>query len=678
MRPTPRHSRPPVRSTRASGAPHHVRQPDVPPRRAGRALIYLIVLALLVGLTASAGALAPFQGPTGQDALQPRSAWLGAWVKPTGSYTKAAQQAAVLELEAKIGRRLAIDHTYVPWGHPLGWRPAWDVAQGRIPLITIGASASTRDVASGRHDVYLRSLTEAVRALGQPVFLRYAHKMDASTNRSWVGSPADFVAAWRHLHDVFAGLPVSWVWAPSASAFDAGGAVADQYYPGDQYVDWISADGYNSFGCNGSTTWRGLADLFGAFYAWGSGRQKPLMIAETGSTEDPADPARKARWFEEAARTLATSMPNVQALVYFDSDKGCDWRVESSAQSLDGFRRLAQDPHFQTQPLPSTTTITQPPTPSSQPTPTTAPSTTAPPPTTTPPSGGGGSLSALLVPSQGALWGTSRFSTELEGQLGRRLDIAHYYHRWDQPFPTSSEQQVASGGRILLLNWKPMRNGAVVPWSAVADGREDAQIATTANRLKAFGRKVFLAFHHEPEDDLGRWGSASDYARAFRHVRERFDQLGVTNVVFVWNTMGWINGREDLYAQLYPGDSVVDWIAFDAYNWYGCRSGDGARSFARITQGMYEWARAHHPGKPIMLAEYGVMEDQPAGMPSKAQWFRDALEALKTSRTQIKALVYFNTGPPEFGHCNWRVTSSAASLQSYREIGLSSHLNTRS
>jgi Glycosyl hydrolase family 26 len=340
MRPTPRHSRPPVRSTRASGAPHHVRQPDVPPRRAGRALIYLIVLALLVGLTASAGALAPFQGPTGQDALQPRSAWLGAWVKPTGSYTKAAQQAAVLELEAKIGRRLAIDHTYVPWGTPIGWQPAWDLAQGRIPLISFGNGGDTRQVAAGRHDAYLRSLAEEIRKLGRPVLLRYAYEMDGDGNRGWVHSGPEYVAAWRHVRRLFddAGARAAWVWAPNASAF--GDGRVQGYWPGDRWVDWIGADGYNWYGCRNRTDWRSFGQIFQAFYDWGVQRHKPLMVAETGTTEDRARPDRKRDWYTQVAGSLR-AMPALRAVMFFDSNNTCPWWVDTSPRSLRGFRTLA-------------------------------------------------------------------------------------------------------------------------------------------------------------------------------------------------------------------------------------------------------------------------------------------------------------------------------------------------
>jgi hypothetical protein len=390
------------------------------------------------------------------------------------------------------------------------------------------------------------------------------------------------------------------------------------------------------------------------------------MIGETGSVEDAANPAGKAAWFDNAARDLATEMPNVQALVYFDAKKACDYRVASSRRSLEGFRRLALDPHFQTSPLPPTATT--------RPTATTKPTTTTKPPkptpTTSPGSGGGGSpgaagFSASMVPSSGALWGTSKFDKGWESQMGRKFDIVHVYHQWSQSFPTADERALAAEGRLLLINWKSPGS-----WPAVANGSQDAQIATTANRLKAFGRKVFLAFHHEPENDIGGAGQPADYARAFRRVVDGFNKAGANNVIFVWNMMGFVGGHGDIYPTLYPGDAYVDWIAYDPYNWYGCKSGHKTRSFAEITKPFYDWTAAHAPGKPLMLAEYGLRE-QPAGEPSKAAWLRDSLVQLKTTRTRIKALVYFNN----LHKCDWRITSSSSSVAAYRDIGRDAFLN---
>jgi beta-mannanase len=646
-------------------APRHTR-PSEPRGSRSRALTAVVLLAALVGALAVSARAFPPSGSQGDDALTPRAAWLGAWVQPSGSSSKAAQQRAVLDLERSIGRRLAIDHTYVPFGSPLGWRPAWDVRLGRIPLITIGNGASTAEVAQGRHDVYLRQLAEGVRELGKPVFLRYAHRMDDPANSSWVGSPASYRAAWAHVRGIFAGLPASFVWAPTAAAFASD--AADRFYPGDEQVDWVAADGYNGPGCAAHRGgWRELSDIFGDFYVWGSSHGKPLMIGETGSVEDGGDPARKAAWFDNAARDLATGMPNVQALVYFDARKACDYRAATSGRSLEGFKRLARDPHFQTTPLPPTASTR--PTSTTSPTASTKPTPSSTPPTGSPGSGGGSpgpaGFTGAMAPNSGALWGTSKFDKGWEAQMGRRFDIVHVYKQWAQSFPNDEERALAAEGRLLLINWKSPGS-----WPAVANGSQDAQITATANRLKAFGRKVFLAFHHEPENDVGAAGQPADYARAFRRVVDGFNRVGADNVLFVWNMMGFVGGHGDIYPTLYPGDQYVDWIAYDPYNWYGCKAGHKTRSFAEITKPFYDWTAAHAPGKPLMLAEYGLRE-QPAGSPSKAAWFRDSLVQLKTTRTRIKALVYFNN----LHKCDWRITSSSASVAAYRDIGRDPFLN---
>ncbi len=71
--------------------------------------------------------------------------------------------------------------------------------------------------------------------------------MDDPANSSWVGSPASYRAAWAHVREIFAGLPASFVWAPTAAAFASDSA--DRFYPGDGQVDWVAADGYNGPGC---------------------------------------------------------------------------------------------------------------------------------------------------------------------------------------------------------------------------------------------------------------------------------------------------------------------------------------------------------------------------------------------------------------------------------------------
>ena len=50
----------------------------------------------------------------------------------------------------------------------------------------------------------------------------------------------------------------------------------------------------------------------------------------------------------------------------------------------------------------------------------------------------------------------------------------------------------------------------------------------------------------------------------WHNVRERFDTLGVTNVVWVMNYTGYLTGQ-CLTKDLWPGNDYVDWVMWDPY-----------------------------------------------------------------------------------------------------------------
>jgi beta-mannanase len=673
LRYAPRHSRPPQHSARRHARPAGAR------RRSRKWVVISLVVALPAVLALSAKAFSPT--PAGStDAQGGVGAMLGAYVRSTASNSRADQQAAFTAFEGDAGRKLAIDHFYLPWGNSasgLQARASWDLASGRVPMVTFGTGGDTRQVARGNQDTYLASLASAVRSLGKPVLLRYAPTPDLAGSASWVHSGADYVAAWRHVRQVFAGTSAAWVWSPTADAFAGARGGVEQYWPGPDSVDWIAAEGFNRYACQGvQGSWRELGDIFRNFYAWGSAKGKPLMISGTGSSEDPAKPRRKAQWFQNAVRTLQASMPNVKALVYAQSFGICDWRIGTSDASLAAFDKLAADPWLQ---LPATALIgtSQPPATTTPPTtirpattttrPTPATTATTAPPTTAPPQSSG-TVSSKLVPSSGALWGSSSVSDSLESQLGRRFDISHTYHDWDDAFPNAGEAARASRGTTLLINWTPRFFGTtrIVPWRNIASGSQDAQIDATAGRVKAFGRKLFLAFHTEPEPKVGTYGSAADFAAAWRHIHDRFAAKGVGNVVWVWNITG-SSGWYSLYkGGLYPGDAYVDWIGWDPYNWYTCHNNSWISFGAKVTP-TYSWFQQNGFGdKPFMLAEYGT-RDMPGNPGAKADWFKGIVPALKTL-PNLKAVVYFHNGTANPG-CDWRIDTTSQALSAFAQAG---------
>lgn len=266
------------------------------------------------------------------------------------SHQITAQQAAVTDLEARLGRRLAIDNHYYPWSARFtGQIERWDIEQGRIPMISWnGTDPAT--ILSGNADGLIRSRAQTIAALGAPVFLRFSWEMDARA-KGW--SAPSFIAAWRHVWTVFADAGVhnaAWVWCPTAFGFTQGRA--QSFYPGGGYVDWVCADGYASMGAE---PYRTPAQIFGAFYDFGTAVHKPMLIGEFGAQEGA--PGQKSAWLDLFGRELPKLFPRISAVVYFDSRKVergqvHDWRITTSPAALAAFRSFGSTGYFNP-PVPS-------------------------------------------------------------------------------------------------------------------------------------------------------------------------------------------------------------------------------------------------------------------------------------------------------------------------------------
>jgi hypothetical protein len=210
------------------------------------------------------------------------------------------------------------------------------------------------DVIAGTYDDYIREFATKAKSWGHPFFLRFNWEM----NGDWFpwsegvngNNPGEYVAAWRHVHDIFTAVGatnVSWVWCPNV---EWNGTLANiaPTYPGDAYVDWTGLDGYN-WGTNPARhgKWETFSELFRATYdeiAGSIAPSKPLMIAEVGSTEIGGS---KASWIADMLARVPVEYPNVQALLWFDKfDDGMDWPIETSGAATSAFAEGIQSPAY--------------------------------------------------------------------------------------------------------------------------------------------------------------------------------------------------------------------------------------------------------------------------------------------------------------------------------------------
>lgn len=285
-----------------------------------------------------------------------------------------------------------------------------------------------------------------------------------------------------------------------------------------------------------------------------------------------------------------------------------------------------------------------------------------------------------LIPTCGVWWGIApdvfsgrgpvRAIELAERRMGRRADIVHVYHRGGELFPTAEEREVAKGPRLLLVNWKPALDHT---WAEVARGDVDGRIDRLAEHVRrTFPGRFFLTIHHEPENDVREGGgyTAADYTAMFRHVVTRLRERGVRNAVTVMTYMGAPNWTaRPWFGRLYPGDDVVDWVAFDPYA--DGRVGDFASLVDKTRPdvpgwpGFYRWMQARFPAKPIMVAEWGAFERPDA--PHFKRDFFDSVARQIGNYPQIKALVYFDSPLAPRGDTRFDTTPGAT--RAFAQLG---------
>jgi hypothetical protein len=304
----------------------------------------LLAGALLIAMVAGCGVMSPHAqtaGPAGQGASgrSPASAPsslpydMSGLLDPTGGKffgveaQGAPSLAPVTAFAASIGRKPDLVGQYLAWNSSFDAQAvtaAW--SYGALYYIAWEPYATTAQaIADGRSDAYISRFARAVRTLNLPVAISFGHEMNGNWYPWGSGqtTAAQFVAAWRHIHNLFVQAGASnviWVWNPNIiNGLPQVGL--RPYWPGDSYVDWVGITGY--FPASGPET---FASLYGPTMAEIKRfTAKPIIIAETSVQTGPSD--------IQAARSLVAGVkrhPGVLGLIWFDFNKaGVDWQVES-------------------------------------------------------------------------------------------------------------------------------------------------------------------------------------------------------------------------------------------------------------------------------------------------------------------------------------------------------------
>lgn len=230
------------------------------------------------------------------------------------------------------------------------------VDRGYIPVLAWtwmdwsnhATSPSLQGVVRGEYDWYIDEWIEGIKSIDSPIFIRLSHEMDGywyPYSEGFHGDPdrntaEDFIAYWRYIVDRFraAGVDnVAWIWCVDGGRI----GVRDwpDYYPGDEYVDWLGIDVYSNR--NGGEALKEFRDVMGT--------HKPIMIPE-GGTEDlltawhPNYPGNNA-WIDEFYTTMLEEMDGqVKAMCWFQWNDVSD--VQRDPGQIATYRKYAERPEF--------------------------------------------------------------------------------------------------------------------------------------------------------------------------------------------------------------------------------------------------------------------------------------------------------------------------------------------
>ena len=245
---------------------------------------------------------------------------------------------SVPQFEQLVGSKVDLHAIFIGWyeSFPLRYGPTVRDEGKTLVLFWEQYDVSLDEIISGSADRYIDEFARNAKIYKGPILLVPFHEM----NGDWVpwsgatkgNSPAKVILAWKHVHDRFKGVSnVKFAWnINSASHPNTEANAIKNYYPGDEYVDVVSVDGFND-----GDPWLSWGQIFDNVLLEISQYHKPIYVLSMASKQGQLKPA----WITDALSVEIPKHKEVVGWIWFNENKEENWLVNSDPATLAAFKQ---------------------------------------------------------------------------------------------------------------------------------------------------------------------------------------------------------------------------------------------------------------------------------------------------------------------------------------------------
>ncbi|WP_327431011.1 glycoside hydrolase family 26 protein [Streptomyces sp. NBC_01236] len=236
--------------------------------------------------------------------------------------------------------------------------------------------------------------------------------------------------------------------------------------------------------------------------------------------------------------------------------------------------------------------------------------------------------------------------------VGKEPNLVGSYSSWGDGFNAEGAKNVFEDGGMLYVSWEPFKPSL----AKIADGSQDSYIRKYAASVRKTNVPVAISFGHEMNGHWYPWGTkdtkAATFVMAWQHIHNLFQEVGATNVIWVWSP-NVINPVPSVKLNWYwPGDAYVDWVGIVGY-W----TTSGAHTFDTL-YGPTRRQVATFTDKPVLISETA---SEP-GERRRAD-VRGLLGGVEDN-DDVLGFLWFNI--PK--RADWRIQSSPLALAEFKRL----------